>query len=172
MRILYLAFFLVFLSCESKKTARNPIYKDTTIVIYDFQKAADSKVLDTSKAKNVLEKHFRSEGFLIEDELEFGETVDPSKLAMDYHKTVRLDAHSAIVQYFKCEPFANGNWVRPHFAILALTQSGEQIVHDEFITPNFEFDSIATENGKPVIYGYSCDCVNDIKLQSYRVELE
>jgi hypothetical protein len=113
---------------------------------------------------------------LIERELDFS-TYDPEKpefaqkLSVDYLSTIALKPSAGIVRYYKCEPFSNGNWVRPHFAIAAKTPNGTEVLHEEFLSPDFDIDSVSVERNQPIIYGIRHESTDGEKAQKYRIEL-
>ena len=78
----------------------------------------------------------------------------------------------AIINYYNCEPYANGNCVMPHKAIISSAHNGYRISNEEFLWPDFDIESITYLNSKPILYGYRFDCGNRIKLQHYRIVLK
>jgi hypothetical protein len=180
MKKLILFTFLAFLSCkkDSKivKSEKN-IYKDSILTVFDFTVNPKTDYLNAKKAASVLNRHFKKNGYLIASELDFG-TFDPEakeyfeKKAIDFIDSKPINNAATLVRYYNCEPFENGSCVLPHYAIIANTVEGYQILHQDFLPNNFKLDTIKKEKGKLFIYGYYYECANKKKLQSYRIAIK
>jgi len=180
MKKIVLFSFLILLSCCKRKEIKltqNKTYRDSTLLILNFDANTKRNVLDEEKAELILNKHFKKKGFLIESELNF-ETFNPElkenlgKKAIDFLEIKPLNNSATIVKYYNCEPFENGNCVQPHYSIIANKMKGYEIINEDFLPNNFTIDSVKNEKGKPYIYGYYFECANKKKLKSYRIAVK
>lgn len=180
MKKLIILSFLIFLSCkEENKIVKNEvnIYRDSTLTVFDFPASLKPNYINSAKAKSILNKHFKKNGYLIESELDFG-TFNPEakeyagKKSIDFLEIKPINDSATIVKYFNCEPFQNGTCVQPHYAIIANTIHGNRIVHEDFLPNDFVIDTIKKEKGNFFIYGFYFECANKKKLQSYRITIK
>ncbi len=174
--------FLVFLSCTDKKLSfiktSDNYFRDSIIAIKNEEIILAN--IDSLLAREILYKHFRSKGQLIESELDF-ETFNPElpnnkgKKAIDLLKLYNISINnfgSKIISYYYCEPFLNGNCVQPHFAIISKTTNGYKIFDEDFLPSTFKIDSIVKHHNTSYVYAFNFDCSNHKKLKSYRIILQ
>lgn len=180
-RILIFA-FLILCSCRnttdriSNSESTKSTYKDSLVRISN--RILINSNIDTTKAREILNFHFKSKGFLIQSELDFG-TFNPdlpenvNKKAIDYIEIsplhlIKKRAEIAIISYYKCDPFENGHCVEPHYAIFATTAQGLEILNEDLLPHNFVLEKVK----KSYIFGYYYECANQIELQHYKIHLE
>ena len=175
---------IILISCKKTEfkiqNSAQTVYNDSIICLSGLNILDNFNKLDSVKAKETLNNHFRKKGYLIEKELEF-ETFDPEspenygKKAIDYLSITKFKFKNkfiALISYYNCEPFANGNCVEPHYAIISSTQLEYKISNEEFLSSHFRIDSIKNINNDAIVFGYNFECGNKKVLKHYRVLLK
>ncbi|NUY82366.1 hypothetical protein HUK80_15785 [Flavobacterium sp. MAH-1] len=176
----YLLLLLLVCSCADK-VAHNPhpLSKTAKDTIIDLEKTATGfgHAIDTAVAKNVLYKHFRNKGELIEAELDIAtfDAESPENLGKKAIAFLKLYGNKLngknqyLIDYYHCEPFANGNCVRAHFAVISETKDGFEIVNEDCIPSTFNIDSIVNYHDKTSFFAHDYECANQKRKASYRI---
>jgi len=148
---------------------------DTTIVLKKYTPAKYAgKILSTSIAKNILYNHFRSKGYLIQEELKGISETDELKTCVTYDTIYKVNnkTSSAVISYWLAPPYSSGHCYQPSKAIIVDTDKGYKITNEEFIPTSFTIDSISMIDCYPIIFCYDFDCGEDKVIKKIRIKLK
>jgi hypothetical protein len=134
--------------------------------------------LTDSLAKIVLYNHFKSQGYLIQEELKGDYSEENEKRScVRFSKIHEVDLNNnsfidAVVEYWLSPIYASGHCWQPHKAIIMDTDDGYQISNEEFIPINFDIDSVSIFQGHPTLFGYDYNCGEDRILRYFTLTLK
>lgn len=177
-------FFL--LSCNERPkivlAKSNFDFKDSIIYIKFNNSNYSGSDLNQDLAKKILFEHFKRKGFLLQSDLkgDFSELENPKtkgKKCIDFIGIENFNLNNnqkkdAVVSYYNCEPYLNGNCVLPEKAIISDTDNGYKLINENFIPSDFSIDSIINSNNRIFFYCNKWDCQNHKKIKFYRIELK
>jgi hypothetical protein len=154
-----LAMFM--LSCSKKSIPEQVIafnsLNDTTLYtdsIYLYNGIPEA--LTNSITKKVLEDYYKPKGFYPEGALSLDSLLSTNDSAsprcFNFLDLREINIKNrryplAVVRYFKCDCFENGNHVRPHTAMITANKNGDYIlVNEDFLPDHYFIDNIFAED--------------------------
>jgi hypothetical protein len=179
--LLILALAITLFSCKKNeiKTETKIIetFQDTIVNIELVNPVVSQDSISTEKATQTLYAHFKSKGFLIQDEIEKDLNLarlpeNKGKNVIGFSELFLFNNQLGIVTYYNAEPGAIGHCIQPHLALISNTVSGLVVSNEEFLPPNFTIDSLKIENNKPIIYSRDYNCYTKEFLKKYKIQLK
>lgn len=187
--LLILALAITLFSCkknETKSETKNETkteskivetIQDTVVNIKPVKPVANQDSISTEVATQTLYTHFKSKGFLTQDEIEKKPSIrwlpkNEDKNVIEFSELFLFNNQLGIITYYNAEIGANGHCVQPHLALISNSVSGLAISNEEFLPPNFTIDSLKIVDNKPIIYSRDYNCYNHEFLKKYRIELK
>lgn len=164
----------VLTKSESKIVA--PI-QDTVVNIKPIHPIENQDSISTEKATQTLYAHFKSKGFLTQEEIEKKPGIrwlpkNEGKNVIEFSELFLFNNQLGIVTYYNAAIGAVGHCVQPHNAIISNTVNGLILTNEEFLSPNFTIDSLKIENNKPIIYSRDYNCYTKEFLKKYKIQLK
>jgi hypothetical protein len=151
---------------------------DTTIILTK-NGASNYHGIDLidSLAKTVLYKHFKSKGYLVQEELkgDFSEENE-KRSCVRFSKIYKVDLNNnsftdAVIEYWLSPIYSSGHCWQPHKAIITDTDEGYKICNEEFVPTNFAIDSVSIFQSHPTLFGYDYNCGEDRILRYFTLTL-
>jgi hypothetical protein len=151
--------------------------QDTVVNIKAINPVENQDSISTEKATKTLYAHFKSKGFLTQDEIENKPSIrwlpkNKGKNVIGFSELYLFNNQLGIVTYWNAEPGAIGHCVQPHLALISNSVNGLAISNEEFLSSNFSIDSLKTENNKPIIYSRDYNCYTKEFLKKYKIQLK
>jgi len=151
--------------------------QDTVVHIKAVHPVTNQDSISTEKATQTLYAHFKSKGFLTQDEIEKKPGIrwlpkNKGKKVIEFSELFLFNSQLGVITYWNAEPGAIGNCVQPHLALISNTEKGLAISNEEFLSPNFAIDSLKMEDNKPIIYSRDYNCYTKEFLKKYKVQLK
>lgn len=151
--------------------------QDTIVNIETVNPVENQDSISTEKATQTLYAHFKSKGFLTQNEIEKKPGIrwlpkNKGKKVIEFSELFLFNSQLGVITYWNAEPGAIGNCVQPHLALISNTEKGLAISNEEFLQPNFTIDSLKIENSKPIIYSRDYNCYNHEFLRKYKIQLK
>jgi hypothetical protein len=152
-------------------------FQDTVVNIKPVKPIEIQDSISTEKATQTLYAHFKSKGFLTQDEIEKKPSIqwlpkNKNKNVIEFSELLFFNKQFAVITYYNAAIGAIGHCVQPHLALISNSVNGLAISNEEFLPPNFTIDSLKIENNKPIIYSRDYNCYNNEFLKKYRIELK
>lgn len=152
-------------------------FQDTIVNIKPVKPVENQDSISTEKAIQTLYAHFKSKGFLTQDEIENKPSIrwlpkNEGKNVIEFSELFLFNNQRGIVTYYNAEPGAIGHCIQPHLALISNTVNGLIVSNEEFLPPNFIIDSTKMVDNKPIIYTRDYDCYNNEFLKKYRIKLK
>lgn len=151
--------------------------QDTVVHIKAVHPVTNQDSISTEKATQTLYAHFKSKGFLTQDEIEKKPGIrwlpkNKGKKVIEFSELFLFNSQLGVITYWNAEPGAIGNCVQPHLALISNTEKGLAISNEEFLSPNFAIDSLKMEDNKPIIYSRDYNCYTKEFLKKYKIQLK
>lgn len=151
--------------------------QDTVVTIEPVNPVENQDSISTENATQTLYAHFKSKGFLTQDEIEKKPSIrwlpkNKGKNVIEFSELYLFNNQLGIVTYWNAEPGAIGHCVQPHLALISNSASGLIVSNEEFLSPNFSIDRLKIENNKPIIYSRDYNCYTKEFLKKYRIHLD
>ncbi len=151
--------------------------QDTIVNIETVNPVENQDSISTEKATQTLYAHFKSKGFLTQNEIEKEPGIrwlpkNKGKNVIEFSELFLFSNQLGIVTYWNAEPGAIGHCVQPHLALILNSVNGLEISNEEFLTPNFAIDSLKMEDNKPIIYSRDYNCYTKEFLKKYKIQLK
>jgi len=151
--------------------------QDTVVIIKAINPVANQDSISIDKATQTLYAHFKSKGFLTQDEIEKKPGIrwlpkNKGKKVIEFSELFLFNSQLGVITYWNAEPGAIGHCVQPHLALISNTASGLAISNEEFLSPNFAIDSLKMEDNKPIIYSRDYNCYTKEFLKKYKIQLK
>ncbi len=152
-------------------------FQDTVVNIKAINPVENQDSISTEKATQTLYAHFKSKGFLTQDEIEKKPSIrwhpkNKGKKAIEFSELFLFNNQLGVITYWNAEPGAIGHCVQPHLALISNSASGLEVSNEEFLSPNFTIDSLKIENSKPIIYSRDYNCYTKEFLKKYKIQLK
>jgi hypothetical protein len=111
--------------------------QDTIVHIKAINPVESQDSISTEKATQTLYAHFKSKGFLTQDEIDKEPGIlwlpkNKGKKAIEFSELFLFNSQLGVISYWNAEPGAIGHCVQPHLALISNTASGLTISTEEF----------------------------------------
>lgn len=151
--------------------------QDTVVNIKAINPVENQDSISTEKATQTLYAHFKSKGFLIQDEIENKPSIrwlpkNKGKNVIGFSELYLFNNQLGIVTYWNAEPGGIGHCVQPHLALISNAVNGLVVSNEEFLPPNFTIDSLKIEDNKPIIYSRDYNCYTKEFLKKHKIQLK
>lgn len=139
------------------------------------------KRLTASIAKIVLENYYRPKGLYPEEALSLdsllSSNTDETLRCFKFFDLRKINIKNrryplAIVRYYKCDCFENGNHVRPHAAMITANENGDYIlVNEDFLPDYYYINNIYNEDMNLRINDSILDRANPPSAIPYKAQI-
>jgi hypothetical protein len=152
-------------------------FQDTIVNIKSVKPVENQDSISTENATKTLYAHFKSKGFLTQDEIEKEPGIrwlpkNKGKNVIEFSELFLFNSQLGVITYWNAEPGAIGHCVQPHLALISNSVNGLAISNEEFLSPNFTIDSLTIEDDKPIIYSRDYNCYTKEFLKKYKIQLK
>lgn len=150
---------------------------DTVVKIEPLNPIENKDSISTETATKTLYAHFKSKGFLTQDEIEKTPNIrwlpqNKGKNVIEFSELFLFNNQLGIITYYNAAIGATGHCVQPHNAIISNSGDGFAISNEDFLPTNFGIDSVATHAKKTIIYAIDYNCIQHKIINKYKIELK